>query len=718
MRLYALLAFLALWASSCATAPTQTRLSSVEPIVVTWRVWGPQGAEPVPSGLRDAVNTDLRSYGFEPVSQGDTEFALVVELRAAQPVRMDRQYRWSLAMRSTFSQAGQTPRFIENSYSTLVSRPSASALLAIESAADRLRKDIALGTQSFVSSIEPRTPVPRQPPTSTGLYRAGDAMYFIMVDRFANGDPSNDGEIDPKDPQAFHGGDLQGIIDHLDELKALGIKSVWISPVFKMRTEPFFGHGAFHGYWLEDPHVIEPRFGTEATLKALNDELAKRDMRLVMDVVLNHVAPESEMVTQHPDWFHLQGPIKDWDNPDELQTHDVHGLPDLDQDVPQAYQWVAGGTLAWIDKVHPAGFRLDAVKHISEAFWQRFNRDAMSRGGPDFLLLGEHLDGNPASVANVARMAGFNAMFDFPLHFAIVDVFCRDQSPARLAAILSADRLYGDALGADRRGLMTLLDNHDLPRILSACGGDVGRVRQAMQFMLSARGTPSFTWGTEAGLLGGGEPHNRADMVFGSDHPMERIIRDGLERRRLRPVLQTGQDVILTVDDNVFAYIRAGSPQDEVPQVALVVVNTSIGLRTITLPSELSPSIAQVEVPAGQTSVTLVDVSHEALAKYRQQHQKPSLVSVEFIVDNLELEPGETVALVGSGPELGNWDPAQAPTFSPRNTQLTLDAWLPSDLVFAYKLVRLKDGAAVWEARADRYVFVKPGQSIQLSFGR
>ncbi|MEZ4460980.1 MAG: alpha-amylase family glycosyl hydrolase [bacterium] len=539
-----------------------------------------------------------------------------------------------------------------------------------------------------------------------------------MVDRFANGDPSNDGTIDLADPQAFHGGDLQGIIDHLDELKDLGIKTVWISPVFKMRTEPFYGHGAFHGYWLEDPNLIEPRFGDEATLKRLNTELQKRDMRLIMDVVLNHVAPESELVARHPEWFHLKGGINDWSNTEEVQTHDVHGLPDLDQSVPEAYDWVAGTTLSWINRVGPGGFRLDAVKHISNDFWNKFNQQAAQQGGENFMLVGELLDGNPANVAEVARSGGFNAMFDFPLHFAMVDVFCRDQSPSRLAAILSADRLYSDMLGPNREGLVTLLDNHDLPRILSACGGDVSRVRQAMQFMLTARGTPSFTWGTEAGALGDGEPENRGDMVFGAGHALARVMHDGLERRRLRHVLQTGMDVILESDDGLFAYLRLGSPQDPTPQAVLVVVNATMGLREVTLPSELGADLSKVEVAAGQTSVTMVSVDANNLKAFREKHRTPTPVNVEFIVDNLKLAPGETLHLVGSGPEMGSWVPNDAPTFAPRNTQLSLNATLPSGLVFAYKLVRLKDGVAVWEERADRFVFVQPGQSIQLSFGR
>ncbi len=705
-----------LLALGCASANQVTRLSSVEPIVVTWRVSGPAGAEDVPEGLRSEVLENLQARGFEPINEGESEYTLIIDLRADHAAKVEKKYRWPVMMRATFSQVGAAPRFVESSYSAVVDRPTQSAKLAIEATRSRIIRDIDAGAERFVAALVP-SPKQRPRPVIPGLYRSGDALYFVMIDRFSNGDATNDSKIDLADPQAFHGGDLQGLINRLDHLKELGIKTVWISPTFKMRTDPFFGHGAFHGYWLEDPALIEPRFGDEALLKKLQDELDKRGMRMVMDVVLNHVAPESEMVARHPDWFHLNGGITDWNDTKQVQTYDVHGLPDLDQSVEPAYDWVAGTTLRWISKVHPGGFRLDAVKHISNDFWQRFNAEARSAGGPEFLLLGELLDGNAANVAAVAKDGGFNAMFDFPLYFAMVDVFCKDQSPARLAAVLSADRLYGDMLGANREGLVTLLDNHDLPRILSACNNDLGRVRQAMQFMMTARGTPSFTWGTEAGLEGEKEPENRGDMNFESDHALGRAIHDGLERRRMRTVFQTGMDVLLQVEDGFLAYLRV-SQDDTRPEVVLIVVNTTMELREVTIPKELGTDMASVEVPAGQTKITILESNGPQLAAYRAAKKKTTTAQIEVTVDNVKLAEGESLMLVGSGPELGNWSPeAQGLTFSPKNDQLVLNLSLPSGLVFAYKLVRLKDGKATWEEHPDRFLFVQTGQNIVLSFG-
>ncbi|MEZ4460981.1 MAG: hypothetical protein R3E66_14895 [bacterium] len=142
MRWYLIWAFVLLIAG-CATPATVTRLSSVEPIVVTWRVWGPNGAEEPPSELKEAVETDLRARGFQPVASGTSDYAMTVDVRAAEPIRFDKQYRWSLTMRATFSQIGTAPRYIESSYAATVSRPSESALMAIEASSARMRDDIA-----------------------------------------------------------------------------------------------------------------------------------------------------------------------------------------------------------------------------------------------------------------------------------------------------------------------------------------------------------------------------------------------------------------------------------------------------------------------------------------------------------------------------------------------------------------------------------------------
>ncbi|MBZ4416793.1 alpha-amylase family glycosyl hydrolase [Myxococcus sp. RHSTA-1-4] len=564
--------------------------------------------------------------------------------------------------------------------------------------------------------MEPGSATPTQPPPPTDggtswVPPAGDAIYFVMVDRFANGDSRNDGQVDPKDAQAFHGGDLQGVIDRLDGLQELGVRTVWLSPVFQMRTEKFYGYGAFHGYWVEDFGRVEPRFGDEALLTRLAEELRRRDMRLVLDVVLNHVGPETRLVREKPDWFHGLGPIDNWNDSRELVLKDVHGLPDLAVEKDAVYAHLLGHSRRWVDAVRPAGYRLDAVKHMPLKFWARYNDDLRAHAGRDFLLLGEMLDGDPVLLARTLEQGRFGTMFDFPLAFAMVDVFCRDRSPSHLGAVLFNDRLY-PAPGS----LVTLLDNHDLPRVMSECGGDVERVKRALAVQLTARGVPALTYGTEEGLTGKKEPENRGDMRFTPDHPLRAWITRLLAVRRGSGALQGGETLVLAAREDLFAYARV-APDEAV----VIAVNSGRAPSDVALPeglvgarvSELLtgtglPGAARsLSVPPGQVTLLRLKpgaaggfgaLAKQAGSRWRGQGERRT---VELAVSD------SAVRLVGSGPELGGWKPERSLRSESGGFKLSL----PVGAVFEYKLVRdSTPGKFDWEDGDNRLLFIPEGR--------
>lgn len=560
--------------------------------------------------------------------------------------------------------------------------------------------------------------------TSSWVPPAGDAIYFVMVDRFANGDRSNDGKVDLKDPQAFHGGDLQGVIDRLDGLQKLGVRTVWLSPVFQMRTEKFYGYGAFHGYWVEDFGKVEPRFGDEALLKRLADELRRRDMRLVLDVVLNHVGPETRLVRQKPQWFHGLGPIDNWNDPRELVMKDVHGLPDLAVEKEEVYAHLVEHSRRWVEAVRPAGYRLDAVKHLPMDFWARYNDDMRAHAGKDFLMLGEMLDGDPVLLARTLEEGRFGTMFDFPLGFALVDVFCRDRSPSHLGAVLFNDRLY-PAPGS----LVTLLDNHDLPRVMSECQGDTERVKRALAVQLTARGVPSLTYGTEEGLSGQKEPENRGDMRFTPDHPLREWITRLLELRRGSEALQRGETMVLAAREDLFAYVRV-APDEAV----LIAVNRGkapaqvdgltgyFGRKTqvtdvLAGGEPRSEVLHALAVPAGGVAVVRLQarepsafaaLAQKAHGRWRGGGERRT---VELAVDG-------PVRLVGSGPELGGWKPERSLRPGPEGFTLSL----PVGGVFEYKLVRESTpGKFDWEGGDNRLLFIPEGSEplrLKLAWGQ
>jgi len=509
-------------------------------------------------------------------------------------------------------------------------------------------------------------------------------MYFVLVDRFANGDPTNDGAIDLSDPQAFHGGDLQGVIDHLDHIEALGIRTVWLSPVFAMRTEKFMGHGAFHGYWVQDIDTVEPRFGDEAVLRELSDELHARGMHLVLDMVWNHVSFDSPLVQERPDWFHPQRPIEDWDDPEQLVTREVHGLRDLAQENPEVRDWLRAESLGWIDRVHPDGYRIDAVRHMPLDFQAAMGRDLRAHAQGPFYTLGEVFDGDPVRLAEAWEGGGFDSVFDFPLRYAMIDTFCRDRPVGRLGAVLSADRVYPDP-----NRVVTFLDNNDVSRVATECGGDPEKVGMALDFLLAVRGIPCLTYGTEVGLAGAGEPENRADMRFGEDGPLEARIREDLALRRAHPSLVRGRTALVALEDGLLVLLRV-DPEE----TAVIAVNRREHPATL-------PALPGLTLPPDRVSVQFLP---------GRSWVDPGQRLVRIRATGLPVGEGETPVLVGTGRELANWTPERGLVLQRDGDDWTGSVTLPADSVMEYKLVIRGDSAVRWQEGENRYLFVGAGE--------
>ncbi|MFP2905694.1 alpha-amylase family glycosyl hydrolase [Pyxidicoccus sp. 3LFB2] len=691
------------------------------------------------------VTDSQRRYAMLAAQAPEAQLYLLVETRASRFGEVAGRFSWEVYARTTAGRAGSQlePSTTNQDYSIALQFSHLGANEAQAEVARQIASQAAGLFDSFLASpmLAPAPETEGGPAVVPGLDApaggqdggavwmppSGDAIYFVMVDRFANGDRSNDGKVDLKDAQAFHGGDLQGVISRLDGLQALGVRTVWLSPVFQMRTEKFYGYGAFHGYWVDDFGRVEPRFGDEALLARLSEELRRRDMRLVLDVVLNHVGPETRLVREKPRWFHGLGPIDNWSDTRELTMRDVHGLPDLAVEQEEVYQHLLGHSRRWVDAVKPSGYRLDAVKHMPLEFWARYNDDLRAHAGKDFLLLGEMLDGDPVLLASTMTEGRFGTMFDFPLAFALVDVFCRDRSPGHLGAILFNDRLYPAP-----DSLVTLVDNHDLPRVMSECGGDVERVKRALAVQLTARGVPSLTYGTEEGLSGKKEPENRGDMRFTPDHPLRAWITRLLELRRGSEALQGGETLVLAAREDLFAYARV-TPDEAV----VIAVNSGKAPVDVALPeglvgAQLSEMLTGFEFPGakgpgqlysvivhpGQVSLLRLKpgtaggfgaLAKQAGARWRGQGERRT---VELTVDDA------SVRLVGSGPELGGWKPERS--LRPEMGGFKLS--LPVGAVFEYKLVRDgTPGKFDWEGGDNRLLFVPEGREplrLKLAWGK
>lgn len=503
-------------------------------------------------------------------------------------------------------------------------------------------------------------------------------IYFLLVDRFADGNAANDLGIDLADPQALHGGDLAGVTAHLDELSALGVDTLWLGPIADMRDTPFYGFGAFHGYWTENLDRLEPRFGVEADLARLVEAMRRRKMGLVLDMVYNHVAPDHPWVSERPAWFHGQGPIVNWGDAEEARTHDVHGLPDLAQENPEVYEYLRAASFGWLHRAHPVAFRLDAVRHLDPEFLTRIGADVRARTSSKFQLWGEVFDGNVATVLDTREQAHLDSVFDFPLHYALREVVCDDRPAAAIAAAL--DR----GAGVPSDAWITFLDNHDTSRITTACHDDARRVDLALSLLFTLRGRPMITWGTEWGATGAGEPDNRADMRWSGATPAEEAahqarlshLRTLAGARRVTPALAKGNGRTIGLGEHWFVVERRA--EGSVRWVGFNGGTEAVIFEGVELPGRqvkvVDPLALGVEAPRIRAGWTTIEVSNPPV-----------------------LAAGDSLRLVGSAAALGDWDPA-------RGVAVPGKVKLPAGAATFKLVVAHADGTATWAPGGNQWM--------------
>ncbi len=416
---------------------------------------------------------------------------------------------------------------------------------------------LSSATQAKAVQSEP----PQAPKADTSWHKE-QVIYFPITDRFHDGDPNNNYLVDRAHPAGFWGGDLKGLTEKLDYIQSLGATSVWLSPLAdntdEFRIGDYHGYG-HHGYWIRDHYEVEPHQGNLDDAKRLVQEAHKRGMKVILDVVLNHVGPDHPFVNdpEKQGWFHNEGAINDWDNQHELEKGDLGGLPDLKQSNPETYQYLMDNTLWWIKETGVDGIRLDAVKHIEKDFWAKFVPEIKEKSGKDDLfVMGEVFHGDPNYVADYQRM-GIDYVFDLPLYYTMNETFAQGHSMKRIG-----ERLAQDALYPEPDKLVTVLDNHDLPRFLHEArdtfpGEGDKRLKQAMAFLTTVRGVPSLYYGTEAGFKGGHDPHNREMMDFEARPDLNQALSKLTGIRSNSEALQHGVQREMWTDDSVYAFSRA-----------------------------------------------------------------------------------------------------------------------------------------------------------------
>ncbi len=449
-------------------------------------------------------------------------------------------------------------------------------------------------------------------------FSSKDVMYLIMTDRFADGDPSNDGPHHAEElasPHGWHGGDLRGILQHLDYLQQLGITAVWITPV-EENHEPH----SYHGYGATDLYRVDEHFGTLADLQALAAALHARHMKLVLDLVPNHIGPAHPWVADSPDttWFHgtladhtrAQGEFAPITNP-HAPWRDQHNvtqgwfadvLPDMNQEDPAVERYLIQNAVWWIEEAGLDGLRLDTFPYVGRPFWHDFHAELHGLY-PHLTTVGEVFNGDPTITSSFAGGVtrtgvdtGLDTPFDFPTYFGLRDVFLKDQPMTRLAGILRLDNLFPHP-----ERLVPFLGNHDTSRFMNDPAATLQKLNLAFTVLTTMRGMPQIYSGDEIAMRGGDDPDDRRDFPGGFPHtganaffPADRTpeqaqafsaLQKLLTLRQTYPALQIGEEQVLSVTDDVLVYARILASATGTQRV-LIAVNKGKSAQDLSIPTE------------------------------------------------------------------------------------------------------------------------------------
>lgn len=484
-------------------------------------------------------------------------------------------------------------------------------------------------------------------------FSRNDVMYLIMIDRFADGDQSNNdppqsrGIYDRKNKFYYHGGDLQGVIDRLPYLKELGVTAIWLTPWYDnydrlnqielKEDKPSTG---FHGYNPQDFYGVEEHFGTHAKLRELVEAAHRSGIKIIQDQVMNHTGPYHPWVADPPTptWFngtkerHLKNVFQTWLLHDSRQVHSLKRatmegwfldfLPDLNQNDPEVSRYLIQNTLWWIGTTGLDGIRMDTWQYVPNSFWRRWTA-AVKGEFPVFRVVGEVKDGDVVHTSffqggkiRFDRVdSGLDSLLDFPLFYPIRHAFAEGKSIEEIPKTLAKDDLY-----TDPGILVALLGGHDDGRFMSEKGATIAGLKLANAFLLTTRGVPQLYYGDELAMEGGDEPTTRGDFPGGfpgdkrnaftaagrtkeENELFEYIKRLTTLRRELSP-LRSRTLYNLHVSDQQYAYARAARTG-----VVIVVINND------NKPAEIDFEVWAIAVANGTTFTDRLGVSRDVVAQ-------------------------------------------------------------------------------------------------------
>lgn len=414
--------------------------------------------------------------------------------------------------------------------------------------------------------------------------------YQIFPERFWNGDKENDpekvlewGSAEPELDNYF-GGDLQGIIDHIDYIKDFGFTGIYLTPIFRAPSN--------HKYDTIDYFEIDPAFGNKETLKKLVDTCHRNGIRVMLDAVFNHAGfyfpPFQDVLkngehSRYKDWFH----IREFPTITEPRAnYDTFGfyphMPKFNTENPEAADYLLKVGRYWLEEFDIDGWRLDVANEVSPAFWRKFHSE-LKVIKPDLYILGEIWHDSMPWL----RGDQFDAVMNYLFTSNVLELFAKESiTPNQFVEeMTTVHHMYPEPV---TRVAFNLVGSHDTPRILTECGGRIDKLKQIFTLLLTYTGTPCIYYGDEIGMDGVMDPGSRKCMDWDlarQEPEIARFVKKLISLRRAYPVLANKGDLSFIYDENdgtCLAYTRSDGKN-----TILVIINTSDKSARYTLPAHL-----------------------------------------------------------------------------------------------------------------------------------
>lgn len=387
--------------------------------------------------------------------------------------------------------------------------------------------------------------------------------YQIFPERFANGDAGNDPEGTLKwaskapDREDHFGGDLQGIIDHLDYIDDLGVNGLYLCPIFKANSN--------HKYDTIDYLEIDPDFGDKETFKNLVEACHERGIKVMLDAVFNHMgdtSPQWQDVvlngekSRFADWFHIHSFPVAYTPTDDFEfaadaTYDTFAftphMPKLNTANKEVEEHLLQIGQYWIEEFDIDGWRLDVANEVDHQFWKKFHQMCVSLK-PDFYILGEIWHSSQSWLHGDE----FHAVMNYAYTDAILSYFIKKEIPLdkMISEMNQQLMLYRDTVNQVQ---FNVLDSHDTPRLLTLAKGDKDLMRQVLAFMYLQPGVPCLYYGDEIGLDGGADPDCRKCMIWDDKQQDQQLLTFMKElialRRAYHNLLTEGQLLWTRLED-------------------------------------------------------------------------------------------------------------------------------------------------------------------------